>query len=57
MFIGGTWLIGFLAFCFAGQGLAGFMLEYFTYWAGALILGGMSVVSMAIAGILYLRYT
>ena len=53
--IGGTWLIGFLAFCFAGQGLAGFITEYLNYWCGALILFGMSLVSFIISCGLYIN--
>jgi hypothetical protein len=54
--IGGTWLIGFLAFCFAGQGLAGFISDYMKYWHGALILFGMSCVSFIISSGLYVNY-
>ena len=53
LFIAGTWLIGFVAFYFAGQGIAGFITDYLEYWMGALILFGMSCVSCIISGILY----
>ncbi|KAL5269802.1 hypothetical protein ACHWQZ_G003315 [Mnemiopsis leidyi] len=56
LLIGGTWLIGFLALCFAGQEIAGFMTEYLEYWVGALILFGMSCVSFIISGALYVNF-
>ena len=55
--IGGTWLIGFLALCFAGQEIAGFITDYLEYWVGALILFGMSCVSFVISGSLYINLT
>ena len=55
LFISGTWLIGFLAFYFAGQGIAGFITDYLEYWMGALILFGMSCVSSSmISVVLYI---
>lgn len=53
--IGGTWLIGFLAFCFAGQGVAGVMTEYLDYWVGGAVLCGMCAASFAISCGLYIK--
>ena len=54
LFISWAWLIGFLAFYFAGQGIAGFITDYLEYWMGALILFGMSCVSCMISVVLYI---